>query len=335
MCAPRVQQGRAEELLRLNEAHRKAGGAVYLLTLTVPHDDGDALKALRSSVSKAWTACINGAPWRRWAERIGLVGMVRALEVTHGPAGFHPHLHVALYTGAAVPARALVELRRWMFARWCKALTKPTETEHTWRQPSKRHGCRLMAMESGKRAGAVYLAKMGLAQELVSQSTKKGRGGNRTPFQVLRDLTLDPSGRDRIIWRHYCLGIRGARQLTYSRGLLDRYGIRTVEDVELPDNQASLELGPGADAQDFERAIVTRDDWFTLSNDARGLEWKLYLLELAADPDIPGDHIAGSIVEMVRLAKGLPPPVVPRPLPEPLTLFPLDLYARRRDALAA
>lgn len=332
MCAPRIQRQRAEDLVALNTAHRAAGGHVYMVTLTVPHDQGDDLKPMRKHVSAAWSRCINGAPWKRWKERLGLVGTVRAMEVTHGPAGWHPHLHVALYTKAEVPNDLVKRLRSYLWCRWSLAVTKPTPSGQVWRMPHRTHGVVVSHLATDSKAGAVYLAKMGLAAELVSGHTKKGRGQNRTPFQVLRDASLgvDRQKRqsDALVWREYTSGIAGARQISYSRGLLALYGLaEPVPDESVPDNQASLELGPAASALDAEMGTICLADWFAICKHKDGLRWRLAILEVAGNPDLGRDAVWGLIVEITHLAHGrvfrTPPPRVAKWVP--LDLFPSTL----------
>lgn len=259
LCAPRIQRFRAEQLVRLNDAHGATGGRMYLLTLTLPHDEGDALRPMRRHVSRAWSKVTSGAPWLRWKSRLGLAGSVRALEVTHGANGWHPHLHVALYVEGEIQPLTLTEFREWVYARWCLYVTRQTPEGRVYRTPSRRNGVRLDPLYQ-----ADYLAKMGwrlsarakegIADEIASSTTKQGRAGHQTPFQILRAAheERDPARRSQLLelWREWGNGIRGARQLTYSRDLVQRYGVAMLDDDEIPDeanDQLSLEAldGPG------------------------------------------------------------------------------------------
>jgi hypothetical protein len=252
ICQPKIQAMRAEELGGLNRAHGAAGGGLYLATLTVPHDVGDDLKPLRKAVSKAWQRVQQGKPWQTWRARLGLIGTARAMEVTHGGAGWHPHLHVALYTEAPVDRQTLGSFERWLFDRWRDKITMRTPEGNIYRAPL----WETVDRETGERvrvgvtvqplSSAKYLAKMGLARETASSWTKKGRTGHRTPMQILRDISERPGcdeqgARDRALWSEWARAMKGARQLTYSRGLFDRYGLREiVNDEDLPD-QPDLE----------------------------------------------------------------------------------------------
>jgi Replication protein len=296
ICLPRIQRGRAQELQTLNAEHLKRGGAVYMATLTIPHDVTDRLKPMREHVARAWTFCTTGAPWRRQADRLGLVGHVRALEVTTGGAGWHAHCHVALYTSGRVRPRNLLVFRGWLRDRWTRAVVRAG-----YRPPSERHGVRVTELSAGN-----YLAKMGL--EVVSLATKHARHGNRTPFELLRDLTLgvdvERRLRDRRLWREWGDGMLGARQLTYSRALkqlADRYRVEVERGSEALDGQ--LELERLDDARHRQVYVFGYGEWAAIRAAPDSWRLRLYLLEAAtrAPPDA-----ADLIAKIIDRARGLP-----------------------------
>lgn len=302
VCAPRVQAGRAEELRALNDAHTAAGGTLWMATLTLPHNEGDALKPLRTHVAKAWTAIKTGAPWQRWKARLRLVGDVRALEVTHGLNGWHPHLHAALYLSGSIDAETVAAFEQWLYGRWCAVLQRRTRAAgRVWRMPSREHGVKVQPL-----AKADYLAKMGLAAETASAWTKEGRAGHRTPFQILRDVTLGAAGeahtRDMKLWRQWARGIKGARQLIYSRGLRAHYALGApLEDAALPDTPAELE---GLASDDHE-TIYTFDaaEWSDIL--AGGVRFRVQLLAIPLRHE---RHAWRSAVQrVIDEARGLPP----------------------------
>jgi hypothetical protein len=53
-------------------------------------------------------------------DRFGLVGYVRATEVTHGRSGWHPHLHVLLMTDRVLTLDELRELHQFVRERWIR-----------------------------------------------------------------------------------------------------------------------------------------------------------------------------------------------------------------------
>lgn len=303
VCAPRVQRGRAAEAQELNARHDASGGGMYLVTLTVPHDVGDRLKPMRKHVSRTWSRILNGDPWKRWRDRLGFVGYVRALEATHGPNGWHPHVHVALYTVAPVPARELVRFRTWLRNRWRDKVTRRTPEGIVYRAPDRRHGVKISALRQSS-----YLTKMGLASwELTSSSTKAGRHGHRTPFQVLRDLVCgdDPERRrrDAGVWAEWAAGIKGARQLVYSPGLRRRYRLgEELPDDRLPDCQADLEL-TGAGDGDLTLWTFSREEWANVVRSRHSVSIRCRLLAVV---ELQRDLWDDEVVRILDRAAGLP-----------------------------
>lgn len=306
VCAPRVQRGRALEVQELNKRHQAAGGGMYLVTLTVPHDFGDRLEPMRRHVSRTWTRVANGEPWKRWKRALGIAGQVRALEVTHGPNGWHPHLHLALYTSSPPPARDLVRFRTWLRERWARFIQKPTPNGLIYRAPAWRHGVKVSRLRA-----AEYLTKMGLVGwELSSSSTKAGRPGHRTPFQILRDIALGGDDPDRLrrnvaLWREWGAAMPGARQLTYSPGLRARYRLgEPLEDAELPDTNRDLELAGAGDGSELV-AVITRTEWRDILRARNSVALRLRLLAVC---ELERDLWADCVVRVIWEAQGVPPP---------------------------
>lgn len=292
--------GRAEELQALNDAHRATGGHLYLATLTLPHDEGDSLKPLRKQVSRAWSNVTRGAPWARWKGRAGIVGTVRALEVTHGANGWHPHLHVALYCALELTDAARAELCEFLARQWRRYVTERTPEGRVYRAPSVEHGVTVQPL-----ASAQYLAKMGLAAELTLSGTKEGREGHRTPWQVLRDLTVAAFSKgdtleDRQLWGEFARSMKGARQLTYSKGLRQRYALPDPADDEiLADVQGELE---GVGAGDAETVFTwTPKEWVEICR--LSVAVRLAILQV---PALPRAEWTDALQKILDDAHGLP-----------------------------
>lgn len=307
VCVVRIQAERVEELRELDRAHHAAGGGVAMATLTLPHDAGDALKVVRKVVTQSWQYCITGAPWHRWRDRAHVLGYVRAAEATHGPNGWHPHLHVVMYTARPLAADTLGAFERWLSDRWRKAIAKRTGR----RLPSEAHGVKLEACRD-----ASYIAKMGLSAELALSGTKEARPGHRTPWQILRDLTLTTAAearrRDTKLWREWAGAMRGTRQLTWSRGaiaLQSHYRLRHIrDDADVPDPQLELPGMPERqDPRPADRVVYefSREQWRAIVNSPRSIQLRLELLEVAEAR--PPDEWADAVLRVVDKALGLEP----------------------------
>lgn len=288
-CHQKVTHRRADEIKTLVDRHRAAGGSLYMLTLTGPHSMGDDLKPLRRNVSKAWQYVQTGKGWQTWKEKLGIVGSIRVLEVTHGPNAWHPHLHgLFLMEGKAAP-ELHAEFKRWVFKRWVKAFTKPNkETGRAYGRPTWEHGISWQPADRGEK----YLTKLGLVNEITGSSRKESRGadGYRTPWQILKDVRDYGRPADVALWKEYATGMRGARQLTWTRGLRERY--------DLGEEQTDLDLAADTKKLTEHVLLVTRDEWDKL---IRRNE-KLYdaMLEAAAIGD------AEAAMRALDRAKGLP-----------------------------
>lgn len=260
MCAAVIDRRRSDELRKVLARHSRIGGGDCLVTLTTAHDNGTALKPLRQHVSRAFQACIRGAPWKRFAARFGIVGYVRGAEQTHGANGWHPHLHVVFFTRRPLNDEQRDELAGWLFQRWARAIAKPhKETGTLFRAP-------LEFTADGDRVGVTcttlsredYVTKLGLAEELGSSGAKSAGNGHRTAFEILRDCwAADCSNpTDNALYVEYAGEMHGAQSLTWSRGLRKRYGddwierdLDIVEDdggqdvCEIPEDAAALVVG--------------------------------------------------------------------------------------------
>jgi hypothetical protein len=220
---------------------------VAMLSLTIRHAWDDDLRELRSKLADAWRGMTRGAPWKRFCARLGVIGAIRALEVTRGPNGWHPHLHVLLLLEEPIASREVIELeddegrkrrewmphgaRGWAIERWQTMVARYVGAEHT---PDDEHGLSLAPCHV-----AAYLSKLGL--ELVDPGTKVAHGANRTPLEIAYDLARRGRAEDVKLWRAYCDGMRGARQLTWSRGLKARFGVPDRTDEELAGDQPTTD----------------------------------------------------------------------------------------------
>lgn len=203
-----------------------AESSALMITLTVRHGLGDDLGALRRGVARAWQRFQAGR-WGEIAKRYGLVGMVRALEVTWGPEhGYHPHVHIAAFFTS--PPRG-DELHREIFARWLDAVIAVLGVRYAPASYVERDGKLVpVGVVITRCDRASYLAKLGL--EIAAPQTKQAREGHYTPLDFLAEFveTGDTTWLHR--YQAYAGAMRGARQLTWTRGLKTAAGVAEVSD---------------------------------------------------------------------------------------------------------
>lgn len=269
-CSAQIRAERAKDLTRVMEWHvEQMGGvreAVQMLTLTLRHSCDDALRPLRRGLSNAWRRFTNGEPWKRFIERVGYVGDVRALEVTHGGNGWHPHLHVVLFVRDHA---ALAAELAWLSERWQECVKRALGSSAV---PNAKHGVDLKPLYKTD-----YLAKLGL-EVLAPGTGKAGRDGNRNPWQIAADLcglrddverSEDERERDRALWRTWMEDMRGAQMLTWSRG---EHDLR--KKAGLGEEQTDEQIVEGEGANDRTVALVPGEVWDVVRN-VRGVAAQL------------------------------------------------------------
>ncbi|WP_433506759.1 protein rep [Pseudonocardia halophobica] len=230
VCARRIAARRSADLQVVLDAVAEQGGGAALLTLTMRHHRGHDLKVLWDALSAAWGAVTSGRGWTADRERFGVLGWVRTVEATHGPNGWHLHVHALIMFDTPVSVELAGELAGRMFGRWARALGRRDLDAVADRGGLDVQVVR-MAGES-VRATADYLSKITL--EVTSPSTKVSRDGNRSPFAILRDALADGLADDVELWWSWEQASHGRRQLTWSRDLRAWAGLhREATDEEI------------------------------------------------------------------------------------------------------
>ena len=258
VCGWQIAMHRAEEVRQVADAHRAAGGAVYLVTFTLPHDLGDPLQPLYHAAVDAYRYVHTGTPWLRMREQVGYVGSVRALEATVGANGWHPHLHALVFTSQKLEPSQVEELRSFLYRRWSGRIVT-----YGFRAPTVERGVTIAESHVDE-----YLTKMGLGDELAKGVGKEGEGTSRTPLQVLAGFHLTGDEADLSLWREWGEAMHGARQLTWSRGLRERYAIAP----ELTDAEV---VAGEPDAAEEEVAVIAPDTWHALVRVDPDVTWRL------------------------------------------------------------
>lgn len=233
VCAPKIAERRAGEIASAMTVCKAQGGQVLMPTFTAPHQRKDSLAQTLDRIKKALRTMASWTPYRQLQERLGVTGRIIATEITHGEAnGWHPHFHELWFFDRG--GVDLVELEAQLYGMWRKACLKAGLGE-----PSRKHG---VVVQHGSRA-AQYVSKMGdkewgLSDEIAKASSKGGRGGSRSAWQLL-DCMIDPEAtpahqkRAEALFREYAEATKGTQQLRWTPGLKKRYAIVEMNDEEL------------------------------------------------------------------------------------------------------
>ena len=226
VCAAKIAERRRVEIIHAMDAHKGQGGLVSLLTLTTPHQRLDNLGDLLGKQAKALHRFWSDRGTKAVFEAMGVLGQIRALEVTHGRNspqnnGWHPHYHVLVFHCVAG------DLEAWggvLYERWAQCCKRAGLGE-----PSRANGLKL---HDGSKAAA-YASKWGLEDEMTKGHTKKALHGE-TPFDFLRSFLAD--GEDKqaaALFREFAETFKGKRQLHWSRGLKARFAVEEASDEQL------------------------------------------------------------------------------------------------------
>lgn len=276
VCAAKISETRRAELEAAIAVHKASGGEVLLLTLTNSHHKRDRLADLLEGQTKALTLFRGGKKAVALFKGMGVVGMVRAWEVTHGASGWHPHFHILVFL-----ARPLDDLAGWrdcLARRWqncCKAARLPL--------PDLIHGCDL---QDGSYA-ARYASKWGLPEEMTKGHIKKGREGGKTPFDLLGEFAETGDMEPARLFQEYAICFKGKRQLVWSPGLKARLKIeeRTDDQVAAGGDEGAFLLGL-LDLEQW-RTIVHSDQRAKVLEVAESQGWAAVLAFVSALPPPP------------------------------------------------
>lgn len=269
VCSAKIAERRRGEIIAAMTSHKAAGGCVTMLTLTAPHQVKDKLSDLLEKQAKALNSFWNSRKTKTVFEEMGIVGQIKALEVTHGRKspqnnGWHPHYHVLQFGGVGVDlarfdAAHMTDWQVRLYVVWAACCVNAGLGA-----PSLQHGLKL---DDGSKA-AKYVSKWGLEDEMTKGHTKKALHGE-TPFDFLRAYLADKNDKQAAaLFVEFAQTFEGKHQLHWSRGLKKRFAIGEKTDEQL-----------SAVQDDFAQLLgtITLDQW----RDVLKVEGRVHVLVLA------------------------------------------------------
>lgn len=258
VCAPKIRQARAEEIEAAVTAHLEQGGGVEFLTLTVRHYAAERLSELIDCAADGFRRVIGGRRWQADRRDFGVLGTIRSLEITVGANGWHPHLHVLVFTEKPLTAGERESLTERLYGRWARATRRMGVLP-----PTREHGIDVRPVTTGGAVLAEYLQKGDVADELpraggrrvglelVRHDLKDGRRASETPWALLARFVDEGESLALLRWQEYEVATFGRQSLTWSAGLKARFAVAEVTDSEL----AEAPVG-GAPV-----LVLSLDDW--------------------------------------------------------------------------
>ena len=206
VCRSKIMQGRADELRQVEENFKADGGHTFMLTLTAPHYKGQSLRKTlgthkdKTGITGAMARLRQQRAWKAFKQDIGYIADCRALEITTGRNGWHPHLHMIIYTHDPVNTQAVENTLLPLWSDCCEkaGLDRPNH-----------HGVK------ANKGVSEYLAKWGAASELSSDTTKAAKNGNRTISELEAIMLTDPDSVQMTLKEYYST-MKGRKLLTWS-----------------------------------------------------------------------------------------------------------------------
>lgn len=214
VCRARRAGDEREELRQAVQGAVALGLEPRMVTLTVPHQYGQAYRPLFDKLKEAWHRLVSSSGWRHEMTAAGLAGYRVCLEVTFGEHGAHPHYHVLLFVrpGAVIDEVTLLEL--WQEKVVAAGLPCPNE-----------HGLQVSACTDIERlADYAASAAWGLDAEVIDAEAKQGRAENSlTVFQLLERVStpeeLHAAGK---VFVEYLEAMHGRHVVSWTKGLKAR-----------------------------------------------------------------------------------------------------------------
>lgn len=282
VCSAKVLASRQGDISQAVEAWRATGGRVAMGTLSVRHDLGHSITEVWDGVSVGFDAVTACRDWQDEKERYGVevsretittcaakscgqdsargrrhaafckVGTdrvkyvlpwVRVAEVTVGDAfGWHVHTHFLLFLPAGTTDGQLWALYDSMWVRWAAGAAKAGLDDAL-----RVNDCHFFEGDVAEVLGSyvtkgVYSAGEKAGLEMARGDLKSGRFGNRSPFEVLRDVVLPGEDLSHVVddaalWAEFERGSHGRRQMLWAHGARELLGL----DVEKSDEEIAAE----------------------------------------------------------------------------------------------
>lgn len=301
VCTALIQERRRQEIEQAVEWSYAQGLQPMLVTLTFPHRSWHKLADLLDQQADALRRLRAGAPWTRWKTRAGYRGLIRALELTHGVNGWHPHTHELWFVGAHVNAS---DARAQILARWesaCAAAGLLDLGDAAQLKAFREHA----VDTKGWCSASDYLAKQddsrhwGVDREVAKASSKSGKKSGLHPFGLLA-LARDGDARAAALYVEYAETMRAkkSRQHYWSPGLKDEVGVNERSDEELAgESRAKADI----------LGRLDDEDWKTV-RDANARAQVLDAAELGGWPAVRALVDSLTLAEIARLEAVLSSP---------------------------
>lgn len=244
VCSAKISERRKLEIRQAVDTHVAAGGGVEMITLTIRHGRLDVLSDMMHRLRQALRTMRGHRDYKNIRRDFGVIGSIRALEVTHGQAnGWHPHFHELWLFDRPLTIRQRDSLRRILFRVWSSSSVSAGLPS-----PNRQRGVHIQPAKSA----ADYVAKWGteprwdVGSELTKANTKRSKSlKGRTPFDLLRDYSEKSDKQAGALFVEFARAFKGFNQVRWSKGLKDAFGIAEIsqEEIAAAQDEPARKLG--------------------------------------------------------------------------------------------
>ena len=252
-CSYKIRSKQARMIAIAVAMHLALGGGVLFGTFTISHDRGEPLDKVWEVLQSGWAFMTAGRQWVNFKDAYGLLGMIKAVEVTHGLNGWHPHLHLLFFVDRPMNdfdrEHEYREFRRFMRDRWVRYFAKKHQ-----RNVSQEFGTRFdpVKPDESNQVGT-YCTKVGY--ELAMADAKIGRSeGQRHPFAILHDASSYGDKADVMLLREWIVASKRRQSIRWTGNDVRAYA---AGEVDKTDDQLASEEQIG----DEDLLVIDRHLW--------------------------------------------------------------------------
>ena len=231
VCAVKIQERRRLEIEKAINFGYANGLQSVLVTLTFPHYKMHRLSELLIKQADALARLRKGKQWDLFKNDINFQGLIRALELTYGENGWHPHTHELWFVDKNATLDDLIKTvkNKWWVACLKAGLVKLSDKNKFYEyavdiKMNCSTGDYLAKQDSSKHWGA--------DREMAKASSKIGKSSGLHPFAFLTEEHKDSDK-----WIEFTKAIKGKSQLFWSRGLKDKFNIEEKTDEQLAEEE--------------------------------------------------------------------------------------------------
>lgn len=217
------------------------GGFAQMLTLTIRHEEGTPLVTALAALDNAWREARHDGTWCRWWKQ-RVKATARAVEVTRGRNGWHPHIHLLLVLDEPLerdpvpgaPGRFVGYERDMLAERWAKAAARGPAGANwtpTWfdgvHVSAPSHVSRETSPGGTWEVAARYVCKAGL------EIGGMGKGASSTSLWRIAERASRGDDVARAMWHEVAQATRGRHAMHLDarmRAARDEHARETQDD---------------------------------------------------------------------------------------------------------